>query len=128
MAIPGCPFPTTTSPTASPPRKPIPNSVLQFTRRIIAWRKAHTAMMRGRIRFRRVEERQVSFLRQSDTETLLIAVNLVDEAVRLPWDGPDLVPLKEVSAGAATDGDGFTLQPFGMLAAKVNGDPEGDPS
>ncbi len=105
-----------------------PDSVLQFTRRMIAWRKSHKAMMRGRIRFQQVEERQVSFLRQSETETLLIAVNLADEAVRLPWDGPDVIPLDEVSVGAAVGGGGVTLQSYGMLAAKMSGGTGHDPS
>jgi alpha-glucosidase len=96
-----------------------PNSVLQFVRRLLAWRKSHEAMLRGRIRFDCVEERQVSFLRQGQDETLLIAVNLAEEEVRLPWRGGSLMPLSEVSAGFEINDTTIVLAPYGTFAAEV---------
>jgi alpha-glucosidase len=98
-----------------------PASVLQFTRRFIEWRRAHPAMLLGNIQFRHVEERQVSFLRQKGEETLLIAVNLAEETVRLPWTAGALEPLDEVSTGAEIDGGDIVLERYGMLTAVVRG-------
>jgi len=96
-----------------------PDSVLQFARKLLAWRKSHQSMLRGRIRFEYVAERQVSFLREGQDETLLIAVNLADEAVRIPWKGSPLEPLTEISAGFDHEGADIALAPFGTFAAKV---------
>jgi alpha-glucosidase len=96
-----------------------PASVLQFTRRIIAWRKAHPAMLRGSIQFRHVEERQVSFLREEDDERLFVAVNLAEETVRLSWDGGPLKPLDDVSVDVEIDGNDIVLGRFATLAALV---------
>ena len=98
-------------------------SMLHFARRMIALRKARPALRRGRIEFQQVEERQVSFLRRSDDETLLVAVNLAGEEARLPWQGGALRPLADVTVGAEVVGpvgDGeIVLAPYGLLAAEV---------
>ncbi|WP_340118531.1 alpha-glucosidase family protein [Pelagibius sp. 7325] len=97
------------------------DSVLHFTRRMVALRKARPALRRGRIEFQYVSERQVSFLRRSDAETLLIAVNLAEENVTLPWQGGALTPLDDVCVGAEVAEGAITLGPYGALAAQVTG-------
>jgi alpha-glucosidase len=94
-------------------------SLLAFTRRMVALRKERIALRRGRIRFHQVEARQVVFLRQSESETLLVAVNLAEEAVQLPWDGGALTPLKDVTRGATLAAGTIALEPYGILAAAL---------
>jgi alpha-glucosidase len=96
-----------------------PASVLQFTRRIIAWRKAHPAVLHGSIEFWHVEERQVSFIRQKEDETLLVAVNLAEDTVRLPWAGGTLKPLEDVTVDVEIDGGDIVLGRYATLAAIV---------
>lgn len=96
-----------------------PSSTLQFARRMIAWRKAHPAMICGRIDFQHVADRQISFLRHADGETLLIAVNLADQAVSLPRPHLELTCLPDVTVNAAVGADAISLAPYATLAAKV---------
>jgi alpha-glucosidase len=96
-----------------------PGSVLAFARRMIGWRKSRPAMIRGRIQFQYVGDRQISFLRRTDGETLLIAANLDDVAATLPRPAGTLEPLSEVSLDAAINEEAIGLGPYATLAARL---------
>ena len=54
-----------------------PNSLLWFTKRMIAMRKKHPVLGRGTLRFLQPDNRRVlAFLREDETETLLVVANL----------------------------------------------------
>ncbi|MGY1520772.1 alpha-glucosidase family protein [Luteimonas sp. A482] len=65
-----------------------PESVLNATRAFLAWRRNQPALVGGRIRFLDTPEPVLAFVRESDTQRMVVAFNLSNEAttLHLPLD------------------------------------------
>jgi Glycosidases len=64
------------------------SSMLAFTRRFLAWRRRHSPLIDGGIRFLDVPEPVLAFERSSETEHLRCLFNLGPEPVSLPMPDP----------------------------------------
>ena len=53
-----------------------PESMLNFTRRLLGWRRSHPALLRGTLRFRHLDDALLVFSREGSGEALLCAFNL----------------------------------------------------
>ncbi|MCB1357826.1 MAG: DUF3459 domain-containing protein, partial [Maritimibacter sp.] len=60
-----------------------PAALLHHYRRVIAFRHAHPALMKGTIEDLRVEGDVISFIRRLDDETVYFALNMGEEPVQL---------------------------------------------
>ena len=96
-----------------------PNSVLAFTRRFLAWRKRHPALIRGSIRFHDVAAPLLVFERAAGAERLLCAFNLGGEKRHVPLGAAKAAVLApSETVGSVIDG-GFVLPAWGSLLATV---------
>jgi len=90
-------------------------SMLAFYRRLIAWRKAHDALLDGGIAFLKLPEPILAFRRTAETGSMLCVFNLSPEAKALTvtglWDG---VAPAAVSERASLSGDKLALGPNGF--------------
>jgi alpha-glucosidase len=100
-----------------------PASVLQFTRRFLAWRRKRSVLTTGDITFLDTAEPVLAFLRSSPLERLLCAFNLgpKTESVRLnihsPLSGTMIRPLTGHGFPSRLDGDRLDLPPHGAVFA-----------
>jgi alpha-glucosidase len=62
-----------------------PQSVLAFTRRVLAWRQRHTVLRLGRIAFLELPEPLLSFSRGEGRDALIFVFNLGDADATLAW-------------------------------------------
>jgi alpha-glucosidase len=95
-----------------------PTSVLEFTRRFLAWRRQRCALRIGDIMFLDAPDPVLVFLRRSAAERLICAFNLGPrrESVHLTVDG-DLVPLTGHGLPGAITGSRLDLPAFGAIFA-----------
>ncbi|MBK8176368.1 MAG: alpha-glucosidase [Rhodospirillales bacterium] len=93
-------------------------SVLAFTRRFLAWRKRHPALVRGDIRFLDAPEPVLAFERTAGTDRVLCAFNLGAEPRSVALDHTGAQPLDAPALGtppATVDGGRALLPPWGAL-------------
>ncbi len=64
-----------------------PDSILNFTRKLIAWRTNHTALKNGAIEWITSDENLLVFKRVSDDEELTISINLTEHPIIVPLKG-----------------------------------------
>jgi alpha-glucosidase len=95
-----------------------PASVLQFTRKFLAWRKPRAVLRTGAITFLDAPEPVLVFLRSSATERLMCAFNLGSgtESVRIDTQG-DPLPLTGHGLAGRIAGDRLELPPHGAIFA-----------
>ena len=94
-----------------------PGSVLAFTRRFLAWRKRHPALIRGSIRFLDVAEPLLAFERAAGAERLLCVFNLGGEKRHVPLEAAKATVLAPSEAVGSVIDDGFVLPAWGSLFA-----------
>ena len=95
-----------------------PHSVLTFTRRFLAWRKARPALIRGNIQFLEANEPVLAFSRLMGGDRLVCVFNLSVEPVAM--DLPALagyIPLGGHGLAGTLDGTRVTLPPHGGVFA-----------
>ncbi len=85
--------------------------MLDFFRRAIALRRSHPALRGGRFHQLYAKDRQYAFLRQLETETLLVVLNAADDAAEI-----------EIRLGKQTASGSAPRVLFGELAADVLGE------
>ena len=88
-----------------------PASVLNFTRRFLAWRRAQSALVLGDIRFLDVKAPLLAFERFDDRTNLLVVLNFSAEPRIF---GPEM-PLRSLDApglGGSLSRQGISLPPF----------------
>jgi alpha-glucosidase len=97
-----------------------PDSTLNTCRRLIAWRKAHPALMRGRVSPLRLPEPIIGFERMLGAVRFLFLFNPSQDPVRLPLDQyADMEALGGYELGASATGNTAILRPFGVLVASA---------
>jgi alpha-glucosidase len=115
------PVPADHLPRAVDTQEADPGSVLNFYRRMIAFRRAHPALAKGTIRLLDVPEGVLGFVRETNEEAIVCIFNMVDTAALVslpegmtprPLDGPIRSP--EAVAGA------LSLGPFGAYIGSMD--------
>ena len=71
-------------PMAVSAQEPDKNSMLNFVRALLAWRRQHPAIREGRFEFIESDPNLLVYRRQSDSESLIVAVNLSESTASLP--------------------------------------------
>jgi alpha-glucosidase len=103
-----------------------PASVLQFTRRFLAWRRRRSALRTGDIMFLDTAEPVLAFLRSSSLERLLCTFNLGPSSESVPLNLPDGIkplsgtrirPLTGYGLPGRIAGDRLDLPPYGAVFA-----------
>ncbi|MEJ5223058.1 MAG: alpha-amylase family glycosyl hydrolase [Anaerolineales bacterium] len=92
-----------------------PHSLYHFTRRLLSLRREHAALRRGSLHFLDAPSAILAYLRQTDDETVLVALNFSARSARLPlphglptrWRALLSTEKREETASAP-----LTLQPF----------------
>ena len=90
-------------------------SVLNFTRRYLQWRKQHPALLRGTLAFDAADEKLLSFTRTLDGESIFCAFNFTPDTVTLKQQG---TPLDGHGLDYTTQGDTLALPAFGGYFGK----------
>ncbi|MDN3557787.1 alpha-glucosidase [Halomonas maura] len=95
------------------------DSVLNATRRLLAFRQAHPALVDGELSLVDVGEELLGFIREKDEETLLCVFNFGGEtrSTTLPRSG---IPLQGHGFAAALDGDTLTLPAYQAAYFKLD--------
>lgn len=97
-----------------------PRSPLQAFRRLVAWRKAHPALLRGALAPLDLPAPLVGFTRESPEERLLLVFNLSARSAQLDLTAyPELTPLGDHGFAALVDGDRAVLPAYGALIASL---------
>ena len=95
-----------------------PASSLQSWRELVAWRKAHPALVGGDLKLLDLPVPLLGFTRTCADERLFLVFNLSTRPVRLALSRYGaLAPLDGPGAAALFDGDTAVLPPYGVLAA-----------
>lgn len=103
-----------------------PGSLLNAYRTLLAYRRAHPALIAGDIHFHDAAPPVLAFTRKADTETLLCVFNLSTRAQKLTPSGlPGSAALEMVSEGAVLAGQ--TLELAGNGFAYIDLGPAFDP-
>ncbi|MDR3426844.1 alpha glucosidase [Silvimonas sp.] len=98
------------------------DSVLNFTRHFLAWRRHYPALIRGDIKFYKAPEPVLLFTRKLDDTTILVALNLGDAEMRVTLPGTlhNVIPLSGHGLGRGLIDDGvIDLGAFGGSFATV---------
>lgn len=97
------------------------NSVLGAYRAFIGWRQQQPALREGDIHFLDSPGNTLVFLRELDDQTLLVAINLTDQAVTInaPAAGKPLADAPGF-VGAKWSGHAFALAPWGVEVAALS--------
>jgi alpha-glucosidase len=97
-----------------------PASSLQSWRELVAWRKAHPALVEGDLELLDLPGPLLGFTRTCAEERLFLVFNLSTRPVRLALSRYGaLAPLDGPGAAALFDGDTAVLPPYGVLAATL---------
>ncbi len=97
-----------------------PDSVLNFTRAFLTWRKNHPALITGLIQFMDFDDDSIlGFTRTTDQETLLCLFNFSDSEKQVPLSFP-VQPIETSNTGSLQGSLGSTensvmLPPFGLF-------------
>jgi alpha-glucosidase len=99
-----------------------PGSLLHHYRRLLAWRRAHPALVGGDMALLPVHEQVLAFVRSDGTERVLCAFNLGESNAVLAL--PAGMHVGEVLAdsgatGATVQPDGIRFEPWGVLFARL---------
>lgn len=94
-----------------------PNSMLNFTRHFLQWRKQHAALLRGTIAFEDADKNVVAFTREVAGEKLFCAFNLSPGTVTIPLEA-GYVTLDGHGLAAKTQGQSVELPAFGGYFGK----------
>jgi alpha-glucosidase len=70
-----------------------PDSVLNACRQFLAFRRQHSALRAGSIRFVDASDDVLAFIREDENERVLAAFNLSEKPVSFPFDSP-VAPFK----------------------------------
>ena len=81
-----------------------PASMLNFTRSFLKWRKAHPALLRGKLSFENAQDNVLAFTRTLEGESVFCAFNLSPSAVTIPLE----------SGWTALEGHGLQSKPQGQ--------------
>jgi alpha-glucosidase len=90
-----------------------PQSMLNYYRTILAWRKTHPALKTGDITFFDTDEPILAYVRSAGNKDLVCVFNLSAEARSVTLSGIDLV-LEPISNNAELDGNALALGPNGF--------------
>lgn len=95
-----------------------PDSVLQFTRRFLAWRRQRPTLRTGDITFLDAPEPILVFVRRTPADRLLCAFNLggQSESIRLDL-GRDVIPLRGHGLAGCLQGYQLDLPAYGAVFA-----------
>jgi alpha-glucosidase len=87
---------------------------------MLALRKAHSALVKGSIRFLDTEGDVLAFIRQGEGETLLCVFNFADEPADWPLP-PDFRPVVAIApgGGAVLREGGLSLQALGSFVGRA---------
>jgi alpha-glucosidase len=91
-----------------------PDSLLHLTRRLVALRRAHEALMRGDLDVLHADQALLVFERRADGQTMLCAFNLSAEPAA--WGPPQPADWRVVEA--VNDAADWRLPPYGALVAE----------
>ncbi|MER8430418.1 alpha-glucosidase family protein [Mesorhizobium caraganae] len=96
------------------------NSVLAGYRTMLALRKAHTALVKGSIRFLDTEGDVLAFIRQGEAETVLCVFNFADDPADWPLP-PDFGPVVAIApgGGAVLQEEGLSLPALGWFVGRI---------
>ncbi len=86
------------------------DSMLNFTRRFIAWRKENVVMQLGDFMFIDTPGEVIAFKRHKDNRTMICVFNAQNEQASLPMQGE----LDPISHNAKLSGGVLTLAPYGF--------------
>jgi alpha-glucosidase len=97
-----------------------PRSALAAWRRLVAWRRAHPALIRGDLTLLDLPAPLVGLTRCCEAERLLLVFNPSAHAVRLDLANfPEVTPLVDHGFPTLIDGDAAVLPPYGALIASL---------
>lgn len=96
-----------------------PDSTLAFYRRILAWRRDHTALRNGEIKFFKTAEPVLAYRRSDGNDSLVCAFNLSAETRSLSVKGRG--QLDPISQGATIAGKELTLAANGFAIIAETG-------
>ncbi|RMF17758.1 MAG: DUF3459 domain-containing protein [Gammaproteobacteria bacterium] len=94
-----------------------PDSTLQHTRQLLAWRRAHPVLQRGAIQLLDAPENVLLYRRTLDDQRVVIAVNLSGQEVKVPNPGgvkPAALARQPDFLQTDWSGQGIALQPWGV--------------
>jgi alpha-glucosidase len=98
-----------------------PRSALSAWRAIVAWRKAHPALLRGDLRRLDLPAPLVGFTRGCEAERLLLIFNPSTRSARLDMAAlPEMTPIGDHGFAALIDGETAVLPPYGALIASLD--------
>ena len=97
-----------------------PESVLNFSCRLLSWRRHEPALRQGDLQVLELPQPLIGFERIRDHSRVVAIFNLSDEpAVGSLGDYAAVCPLEESGCNARIDGDDVYLPPYGFLFAAV---------
>jgi alpha-glucosidase len=98
-----------------------PDSLLQATRRLLAWRRSHQALAIGSIEILDVTDPVVAFTRQHHGDAVFAAYNLTPEVITLPTSAlPRFRPDDPTGFATAPKGETITFAPFGFVLGTMS--------
>lgn len=92
-----------------------PRSVLSFTRNLLKWRKQHSPLLHGDIKFEDAHKDLVAFTRSDGKDSIFCAFNFSRDTVIIPLKG---TPLDGHGLQYTTQGDTIALPGFGGVYLK----------
>jgi alpha-glucosidase len=108
------PVPADHLPRAVDVQQANPDSVLNFYKRMLAFRRTHPALAKGRIRLLDTPEGVLGFIRESEDEALVCVFNMRETPIVVPL--PDGITPRAVDSPLEAPepaGDALSLAPFG---------------
>jgi alpha-glucosidase len=98
-----------------------PRSALSAWRALVAWRKAHPALLRGDLRRLDLPAPLLGFTRGCDAERLVLIFNPSARSARLDVAAlPEMTPLGDHGFATVIDGDAAVLPPYSALIAALD--------